>query len=51
MTGAVYIMTNDLAGNQVVRYDRASDGSLAFSGKFSTGGLGATGLTGSIKAV
>ena len=47
MTGAVYIMTNDLAGNRVVRYDRAIDGSLAFSGKFSTGGLGATGLTGS----
>ena len=46
-TGAVYIMTNDPAGNQVIRYDRASDGSLAFSGKFSTGGLGATGLTGS----
>jgi len=46
-TGAVYIMTNDPAGNQVIRYDRANDGSLAFSGKFSTGGLGATGLTGS----
>ena len=40
-------MTNDPAGNQVIRYDRANDGSLAFSGKFSTGGLGATGLTGS----
>jgi len=47
ITGAVYIMTNDPAGNQVVRYDRASDGSLAFSGKFSTGGQGATGLAGS----
>jgi len=46
-TGAVYIMTNDPAGNQVTRYDRASDGSLSFSGKFSTGGLGATGLAGS----
>src|SRR5438445_3031100 len=40
-------MTNDPAGNQVVRYDRASDGSLAFSGKFQTGGQGATGLAGS----
>jgi len=45
--GAVYIMTNDSTGNQVIRYDRANDGSLTFSGKFSTGGLGATGLTGS----
>src|SRR3989475_1541663 len=46
-TGAVYIMTNDPAGNQVIRYNRANAASLAFSGKFSTGGLGATGLTGS----
>src|SRR5207244_8181564 len=45
--GAVYIMTNYSTGNQVIRYDRANDGSLTFSGKFSTGGLGATGLTGS----
>ncbi len=35
------------AGNQVIRYSRASDGSLTFFGKFSTGGLGATGLAGS----
>ena len=38
--GAVYIMSNSPAGNQVLAYDRAADGSLAFVGSFATGGLG-----------
>jgi len=38
--GAVYIMSNSPAGNQVLAYDRAVDGSLAFVGSFATGGLG-----------
>jgi 6-phosphogluconolactonase len=36
--GAVYTMTNDPAGNAVVVYGRASDGTLTNSGSFSTGG-------------
>lgn len=36
--GAVYTMTNDPAGNAVVAYSRASDGTLTESGTFSTGG-------------
>lgn len=39
-TGAVYTMTNNLTGNEVVRYDRAADGTLSLSGSFSTNGLG-----------
>ena len=38
--GAVYIMSNDSSGNQVLIYDRAGDGSLTYSGRVSTGGLG-----------
>ncbi len=38
--GAVYIMNNAASGNQVLAYDRASDGSLTFVGSFPTGGLG-----------
>lgn len=44
---AVYIMTNDPAGNQVLAYSRAGNGILTWTGTFSTNGLGATGLTGS----
>jgi 6-phosphogluconolactonase (cycloisomerase 2 family) len=36
--GAVYTMTNDPAGNAVVAYDRAADGTLTMSGTFPTGG-------------
>jgi 6-phosphogluconolactonase (cycloisomerase 2 family) len=44
--GNVYVLTNDPAGNQVVAYDRSSDGSLTLLGKFNTGGLGSgVGLT------
>ena len=38
--GAVYIMSNSPSGNQVLVYDRADDGSLAYSSQVSTGGLG-----------
>ncbi len=46
-SGAVYIMTNDPSGNQVIAYTRAGDGSLSLAGTFATQGLGASGLTGS----
>ena len=36
--GAVYTMTNDPAGNAVVVYARAADGTLTMSGTFPTGG-------------
>jgi hypothetical protein len=36
--GAVYTMTNDPAGNTVLVFDRAEDGSLTSGGTFSTGG-------------
>lgn len=38
--GGVYTLTNSPAGNAVVAFDRAADGSLTFSGTFATGGLG-----------
>ncbi len=38
--GAVFVMTNDAAGNQVLAYDRARDGSLTLEGAYSTGGEG-----------
>ena len=38
--GAVYTATNAPAGNEIVIFDRAADGSLAFSKNVSTGGLG-----------
>jgi 6-phosphogluconolactonase len=41
-TGAVYALTNAAAGNSVVAFDRASDGSLSPAGTFSTGGLGSS---------
>src|SRR5690242_3418491 len=46
-TGAVYIMTNDPAGNQVVVYSRSADGSLTWTANVATNGLGIKGLTGS----
>ena len=36
--GAVYTLTNDPAGNAVVVFGRAADGTLTKSGSFSTGG-------------
>lgn len=38
--GAVYAMTNDATGNQVVAYRRGTDGQLRLLGRFDTGGLG-----------
>lgn len=39
-SGAVYIMSNDSSGNQVLIFDRAGDGSLTYSSQVPTGGLG-----------
>lgn len=41
--GAVYTMTNDPTDNQIIRYERATDGSLSNSGNFSTLGMGTGG--------
>ena len=38
--GAVYIQSNSPSGNQVLVFNRASNGSLAYSGSFATGGNG-----------
>ncbi|MBA3718268.1 MAG: beta-propeller fold lactonase family protein [Actinobacteria bacterium] len=38
--GAVYAMTNDAAGNEVLAYERDDDGSLSLQGTYSTGGEG-----------
>ena len=46
-TGRVYIMTNDPSGNQIVVYNRESDGSLTWIANTPTGGQGLSGLTGS----
>lgn len=37
---AVFVQTDDAAGNQVVAYDRADDGSLRWAATYATGGLG-----------
>ena len=39
-TGAVFTETNAVAGNSVVAFSRAVDGSLTYAGTFSTGGTG-----------
>lgn len=36
----VFVQTDGLSGNEVLVYDRASDGTLALAGRFATGGLG-----------
>ncbi len=41
--GAVYVSTNSPAGNEVLVFPRAGDGSLAAPGAFATGGLGTGG--------
>jgi len=43
----VFVQTDNLAGNQVVAYDRGADGSLHLAGTYDTGGLGGQ-LTGSV---
>ena len=44
---AVFVQTDNLAGNQVVAYDRAGRGRLTLAGTYDTGGLGGQ-LTGSV---
>jgi 6-phosphogluconolactonase (cycloisomerase 2 family) len=39
--GAVYVLGNQAAGNTVLAFARAADGSLVPAGSFATGGLGA----------
>jgi 6-phosphogluconolactonase (cycloisomerase 2 family) len=36
----VFVQTDNTAGNQVVAYDRAADGTLTLAGTYPTGGLG-----------
>ena len=50
-SGAVYTLTNEAAGNRVVAFDRASDGTLAPDGVYLTGGLGSGSGLGSQGAV
>ena len=38
--GAVYTLTNAAAGNEVLVYNRSSDGTLSYEGAYATGGLG-----------
>lgn len=39
--GAVFAMTNQVSGNAITAFSRASDGSLTLVGSFPTGGMGA----------
>jgi len=45
-SGAVYTMTNATAGNSVLVFSRAANGSLTPAGSFATGGLGSGGSLG-----
>jgi hypothetical protein len=36
----VFVQTDNPAGNTIVAYDRASDGTLSHAGNYPTGGLG-----------
>jgi 6-phosphogluconolactonase (cycloisomerase 2 family) len=45
--GAVYTLTNSAAGNAVLAFSRAADGTLTPQGSFPTGGLGSGGALGS----
>lgn len=44
---AVFVQTDNTAGNQIVAYSRAADGTLTQAGAYATGGLGGQ-LTGSV---
>jgi 6-phosphogluconolactonase (cycloisomerase 2 family) len=44
---AVFVQTDNTAGNRVVAYDRAADGTLTPAGSYATGGLGGI-LAGSV---
>ncbi len=45
--GVVFVQTDNTAGNQIVAYDRAADGTLTQAGVYATGGLGGQ-LAGSV---
>jgi 6-phosphogluconolactonase len=45
--GAVYVLGNQAAGNAVLVYDRAADGTLSAAGAYPTGGAGTGGGLGS----
>jgi 6-phosphogluconolactonase (cycloisomerase 2 family) len=49
--GAVYTSTNVISGNEILVYNRSSDGSLALVGSYATGGLGSGAGLGSQSAV
>jgi len=49
--GAVYTLTNSPAGNAVLAFSRAADGTLTSQGSFATGGLGSGAALGSQGAV
>lgn len=49
--GAVYTITNAAAGNEVLVYNRAGDGTLTFGGAYATGGLGSGNGLGSQEAL
>ena len=49
--GAVYVLSNQAAGNAVIAYDRAADGTLTLDGTYPTGGLGTGAGLGSQNAV
>ena len=40
MSPAVYVQTNDAAGNEVLAFNRTGNGALAPQGRYSTGGRG-----------
>ena len=40
MSPAVYVQTNDAAGNEVIAFSRSEDGALAPQGRYTTGGRG-----------
>jgi 6-phosphogluconolactonase (cycloisomerase 2 family) len=44
-SGAVFVMSNDAAKNQVIAYDRAADGSLGEATPYDTNGRGSGGTT------
>lgn len=45
--GAVYVLSDESAGNRVLIFDRASDGTLSAAGDLATGQLGSGGTLGS----
>jgi len=44
-TGAVFVMTNAVLGNEVISFRRSADGSLREDHRFATGGRGTGGVT------